>query len=554
MHPHMAVSMRVFNHSKTLTFLNQFSRRLALFSWGMFLAVWTTMGFLGCADTGSEPQEVVSVIRQVSPAGTVYGQLFDAFTRAPIDGATVVLLSGDVETHSDATGRFFFADVPASSGIGIEFRADGYSSALVEIALENDAGNLAQDNAVAFVGPLFLLPIDDTGIELRVLTAEGASMTGAKINAALNVGFVDGEQERGAMVASVVEENGIYRLGGLPDLALLAANDIQGALRISVRSPEGRDEFRNIDVDKATGEGQWRISFSPEEAVDNAFSLVSSNVADLLSGGRHMLPTILPANEVVTLTFSQPVLAEALFIVAQDAYGQVLTTGIDTTANPIITLTSVGGWPQGREVQLLVDAISQSSGEVRSQFSVAGSFFAEQQGGVQLLSGVLLRNGAGPYVCPYEAGVLQVRLSAALGGRAVTVDGTTPIVDAGKGQTFSPVTVTSTSVPPEHPLALGNGVSVLATLVEPTSGAGRSGFAPMLRIPWSPALALPLVGGGAQTQLSLVVTFNDVAEALARGSSGTAIVRTPNGAPVTQVAGTVTVALGPGTATPASCQ
>ena len=144
-------------------------------------AALSSLMLTGCpSDTGpAEDPRAISAIEPVNPTGTLTGQLLDLFSQAPIAGATVTLAHAAGEEGTSATtaddGTFELLEVSASASIGLRVEASGYASAWTTVALPNSAGNLAQDNAVAFAGPLHLLPLAEGATpKLRLIDPDGA--------------------------------------------------------------------------------------------------------------------------------------------------------------------------------------------------------------------------------------------------------------------------------------------------------------------------------------------------------------------------------------------
>ena len=512
------------------------------------LAVPLSLG-ASCAPADTSQDPVVSIIEPVVQTGTLYGQVDDAATFAPLVDVDVQLLSGGGSTTTDEDGAFTLTSVPTSRTLAVGLSKDGYLDAVVPAALRNESGNLVQNNAVAFVGPVQLLPASAAPATLRVVDGNGNGVAGATVSASVDAAFyVDGVAS-GTSLATVSDNgDGAYALQGLPDLQVLALSSAGRTLRVVVDPPSGPAVVRAINVAQAGDADVMTFEVEGNDVVVEDLELIDSNVQEFFAADWPLLPSTVAATDAVELTFSSTLLPSALFVSAIDQWGSPIAVDVSTAANPTMSLTSVGGWPTGR-VRIWVDAIGEAGGHAAAE----GSFFVDSGGMLTMASGALYEGPNGRFICPINNGIMELRLSQPVGGRFIKGDGTVGgLVDAGNGATFLPVTVTSNSVSDVHPLHGASALQVFAQVVEPAPGTSPSGFGSVLRLSWT-ADNLALVGNGSQAQIALTLTFNDTDAQSALGTPGDDVIRTIDGTPVTQLSGVVTLGLGNYTDVPASC-
>ena len=106
-----------------------------VFVWGVIVSL---AGSVAC-DGGNSATDAGPDRTLVEPSdvrGTLWGEVVDAATGAPLEDATIVLAAGDLATEdtTDATGAFTFLDVPAGGQVGVTITKQGYTRVTMAVA------------------------------------------------------------------------------------------------------------------------------------------------------------------------------------------------------------------------------------------------------------------------------------------------------------------------------------------------------------------------------------------------------------------------------------
>jgi hypothetical protein len=542
-------------------------------------AALSSMVLAGCpGDTGpAEDPRAISAIEPVNPTGTLTGQLLDLFTQAPIDGATVTLAHAAGEEGTSATtaadGTFELLEVSASASIGLLVEAAGYASAWTTVSLPNSAGNLAQDNAVAFAGPLHLLPLAE-GVtpKLRVLDTDGGLVEAATVTAQLDVRFLDDGVPEGQLQGSAGYLAGqeAFVITGLPDLAALASSLPGARLRASIVPVDTTLNPAVVDVTVAEMLAAGRYTVVLEDAepdpepmdagpepdlveADTPLAIVFSNVADLIdadvlgiAGSRVSIPSSLNPNQAISLITSRAIDEATFFISVVDGDDVAIDVGPFTVnASDELNLSTVtigapaGGWPAGEELNVVLEAlIVPGSGPPQAPLVRQGSFLTAPSGPIAINGTGAIVNNAGTTVCPTGASFLLLSLNGQVGGRFP--DGGAAL---GRDDLLA-ARASSTSVIVQDGSSLDDGYDdaapASAELLE-TGAFAPSGYTDTLRIPFGGAFTnLALSQGQLTVDLDITIDFNDLETSNLNGSFGDVVARVAGGAPAGSLTATVT--------------
>ena len=425
--------------------------------------------------TGQEDLRAVSIIEPVTPTGTVSGYVEDALTGSPLAGVRVVILSGSSPLTADTgdDGTFRIDGVPASTSIALRYDIDGYVQALDIVTIPSSAGNLAQDNGVAFSGPVGLLPAaaGEGGAigEAVVFGADGAVHTeGISLQAQLGVAFFVAGVAQGSIAAevSVAEGGERFVLGGFPDLAQLAAVAPDAILRLVVAPAAGLGfvgELVETTVADLLRDGFVEIVLDDAPVVDGlgggGLEILDSNVLDLVDGGGPLLPSLLASTEEVEIGFSQRIDESTAFVSAVNEDGDEIPVQLFTEDNPNVRIQFLQANALGQEVNLFIDVFPEGhalSGE--EPFSKRGAFFVQIEGGVlQLETTGRLRavGNSDLFACPDQVAELELTLNGAVGARRLLGGVAVAVVDGGGAATYLPIVIESSGVPAGERAASG---------------------------------------------------------------------------------------------------
>lgn len=488
---------------------------------------------------------IVSEIAPVRPTGQLTGLVVDAFTGAPLADVEVVVLAlaENATATTDADGRYSLEGVPASTQIAVEYRLDSHFPARDLVTIPSSAGNLAQENGVAFSGPIGLLPRpDDAAYTPDVIVREddNAVIGDVSVRAVLEVGWLRDGGLRGSLVATVGEgANGVFAIADLPDFAALATVAPGAVLRVVAVPADAqlRPTVREVTVQQAISAGGVLVDLIGPGGDDGVpaldLAVVDSNVQDLLEAT--LLPSVLPVDGAVTVTFNTTVDEASFFATASDSRGDTLPTSwsvSDDTATVTIT-----GARSGEDVYVLVEAFAEgfATGSDGNVTTVRADGFFVTDSAVELKLRayeaafnnnrlVSATDGQTP-VCLYTANTkLYLELDAPVGARRP--NGNPVPVDE-----LMPLRVTSAFAPAGHPMHPDfEGGSVVGRVIDPGVGLRRSGFSGLIEVDWVPfpTPGSPTATSPFQMQMSLI--FNDAS----LGGSDAVIVRRADGSPVGQ--------------------
>jgi hypothetical protein len=481
---------------------------------------------------------VISEIAPVSPTGSVAGHVVDAFTGQAIAGVRVRALvpaveGGHHEGVTDEDGAFLLEGVPATDQIALRYRSEGHFEAWDRVSIPSSAGNLAQNNGVAFSGPVALLkkPSADALVPEVIVRTGGAPAGGAGVSAALQVAFLIDGQPRGSLFATVSAAGaGRFALGGLPDFWGLATTAPNSVLRLVVVPSEPTSSPRVVEVSVRAALEQGAVLVDLQGANQEArgdFEIIDSNVADLLSDVVRF-PSVLDAADAVVLTFSRPVDADSVFVTAIDGSGASRT--VTKTLDGADLALLVTDAEAGQQYYLYLEALPAGAGGDSVLLQRAGFFMTRSPDGVRLATyDAATRNHAlraagdlSQLRCPADAdAVLVLELSEPVGAR----DGAGAPVTLAR---LLPARMSTTTAPLGHPMHPGTSTSTRrAQLIAPLGGSPSSGFSRRVRVEWAPiATDQP---SGPTTSYEISLAFNDVS--LSLGVEDT-VVRQAGGAPV----------------------
>jgi hypothetical protein len=538
------------------------------------------MFLVGCpGDTGTaEDPRAISAIEPVNPTGTLTGQLLDLFSQAPIAGAMVTLAHAAGEEGTTATtaadGTFELLDVSASASIGLLVEASGYASAWTTVALPNSAGNLAQDNAVAFAGPLHLLPLaEGASPKLRLLDPDGGVVSEATVTAQLNVRFLDDGVPEGQLQGSAgyLAADEAFVISGLPDLAALASAMPGARVRASVVPTDTSLNPAVVDVTVAEmlAAGRYTVWLADADAEpdvlvdagpgpdlvepDTPLAIVYSNVADLIdvdvlgiSGTRVSIPSSLSANEAISLVTSRAVDDATFFVSVVDGDDDAVSVGaVSVNPSDELDLSTVtiaapaGGWPAGEELNVLLEAlIEPDSGPPQTPLVRQGTFLTAPAAPLAIQTTGALVNNGGTTVCPNAASFLAITLNGQVGGRYP--NGSSAL---GRGDLLAArASSTSAIVTNGAPLDDGyDGNDPAYAELQETGAFAPSGYSDTIRIPFGGAFNdLALTAGQLTVDLQLTIVFNDLATSNLNANYGDVVARVAGGAPAGTINATVT--------------
>lgn len=558
------------------------------------LTLWRTIACLvasaalpvGCGGEDPAPAPVESVIQLVTPQGTVSGQVTDLLTGAPLADVEVTLLNwvGDAErdgaatVSSDADGLFRFDAVAASASIALRYRASGYADAFDTVTIQNAAGNLGVDNGFAFSGPIGLIPVNaatnPTATVRLTRVEDGATVADATVSAQLGVGYTVAGAPLGRIVATITDGgDGTFTLGGLPNLADLAAVLPDAPLRVAVTPSQESGlsasffegtvasvvSTNGVSLSLASAQEPLPPEPEPEPPFEpgDPIKVVGSNVGDLLDDVG-LFPSNLGTGESVSIVFNRPLQEDALVASILDENGD------EVPLEPLVLdpeglslrITPTGGFTAGRRYTVKFNVVARSTPVAPvvtvEPYQRAASFFTTTPNPLSFDTTVnarLLRgsNSASSLGCPNEDNnYLHIVLDSPVGARILSGGTPQAVQDQENGSVFLPAIATSADVGAiiDNPLNPASDSVVLAQIVEAPHPNGRTGFGRGLVIPW-PNINQFMDGASNTFTLNIEVQFN-YADTLEPALDGTTVARRPTGEAAGRLQAALTVEMGDG--------
>ncbi len=501
---------------------------------------------------------VVSVFEPVNPTGTVTGQVVNALDGQPVANATVTLPAMDATATTAANGGFVFEDVPSSAQIALSISADGLSSAIDTVTIPSSAGTLAQDNGVAFSGPVGLLPTvaGEGGARARfVIRQDGVAVSDSVVDSRLDVGYFVSGAAFGQLIGTAVVDGDGWVIDGLPDLRALAVALPSARVRVAM-SPADPSLFRptviDLDVGALLSRGTVVVDLEPTVeppppepdpepgfAEGDALEVVDSTLVDLVDNGA-LLPSVLTLANGVTLTFNRPILAGTFFVDAIASDGAAVPATATTSDDLTFAISFGAGQAGGSEIRVVIDAIADApAAEGIAPYRAEGTFFVADPAPVSIASAYYAENGNREEVaCPDQLNNRQlvIELTGPVGARVLQNGGATA---AGLNDLIR-VGIFSDGAGGVDLFNVPTGDPVLASIVE-TTGSG-SGFRTRLVVPGNAFVNPPNPQGNNADNAALVLRFNDLTTADELGGGGDVVVRRPNGQPLTEVTATIDIA------------
>lgn len=293
-----------------------------------FVLAVLTLFFMGC--TGKTELEENLTVENVTPSGSVGGVVYDAVTEAPIAGGVdVTVIAGGEEpaiTTTDSNGVFMVAEIPASGDVIVLLHAGGYMPAVLTRSFVNAAGNFPLGNAVLSIGPIGLVPADQS-MTVRLISESGAPVPDVSISASTYVRYMDMTDGWALPVGTSTldatsDSSGRAVFSGLPDYIGLG-NNVDDTLMVKVPpidyNGDGIFDYRGGSFFLSFGD-----TYDPERVIQlrNNYStqlrIDYSNVDALEDSGSG--PSIIPYNGPIHVLFNLPVDSETLHIELIDEF------------------------------------------------------------------------------------------------------------------------------------------------------------------------------------------------------------------------------------------
>ncbi|MDF1562604.1 MAG: carboxypeptidase-like regulatory domain-containing protein [Deltaproteobacteria bacterium] len=364
-------------------------RFVNLFVWGVIasLAVSVACGG-GNSNADAGPDRT-----QVEPSdvrGTIWGEVVDAATGAPLEGATIVLALGDLasDATSDASGSFSFLDVPAGGQAGVTITKEGYTRVTLAVAIPGANGDFPTDNIGAFVGPVGLFPLTGS-VEVQVVGFDSTPIDAATGSATASVAYVNGNIAMGRVTVTAASASGNMRFQGLPSLQGMA---LWGGNVDVVIGPVDLDGDGQIDYQGTADSrsAQWLLTHGgrftielPPPGGSTSLSALASNVGSLLNGG---LPrpgdSVIGLNGPIRVVYNQPLDEGSLVATVFDDEGRaVVESTAEVREGNVVQVTPNAPFSEGRKYHVLIDVRAAGTTAAASKSRLSGSFFTAAPAG-----------------------------------------------------------------------------------------------------------------------------------------------------------------------------
>lgn len=319
-------------------------------------------------------------VNNASPAGSVGGLVVDASSRAPLEGATVTLISGGNVLDPEVTaadGSFRFTDVPFGIVLLIITPVDpaAYGGATVHRMLAGEAGDFPVDNEALTIGPIGLTPLSAAPFQFRVIDIDGAPVANYNVAAQTTVEWIDysggpGVAQGERIITATTDADGYATIPGLPEYWRLSPN-INDALVVNLppldigadgiyEYPGGFTVFNLLALGNPT----------PDVILDPAYSgalTVQQSSIDALAGGGG--PSVLGTNNEAWIKFNLPITDDVEVIVGNEL-GQPVAAPTATVEGDTLRLSFAGLNP-GAEYNMSIHAVAAVG-----DHAIQGTFYA----------------------------------------------------------------------------------------------------------------------------------------------------------------------------------
>ncbi len=345
-----------------------------------------TCALVGCGSPPAPPEgPSVSRVDPTTVTGTVWGEVLDALTGAPLEGATVSLAAGETATTTttDASGTFHFSGVPAGGNVGVTITKEGFTRATTQVYVSASAGNFPTEGAGAFAGSISLFPTD-SALTVRVLGYDGQAIDGATVRVTINGAYVLGSNVRGRYSRSGVTAGGIATIPGI--LNLLAASDFNLTFDILAepvdRDGDGLPEYLGQAVtypaEALVAQGGTVVIRLDPFGGDQPLVVVGTNVNSLINGVPAPGDSVVPVNGEIRIVYNQPVEPQSVQAIAFLYDGRTPFPVSSRVENGYtVVISPAMPYDPGREYHLRVQASALASSQFNPVSRAYGAYFSE---------------------------------------------------------------------------------------------------------------------------------------------------------------------------------
>lgn len=332
----------------------------------------------GCGGTA------VSQVASSKPLGTLSGLVMNTHFAA-LDGVSVTLVLGEgadgsatFKATTNATGGFFFKELPAGSVGQVTMTKAGYGTARMAVSIPSSAGNFPLDDGNGNAGIFLLTELNGTQ-RFTVYSASGKPAKGVRglleISPAAFSTTSSGTYGSGQGVVSVEatgDDSGVLVFTGIPSademvrvggnyMLTVGALDEDGDGNIdslgTARNYSGTSLFTNPTqtiqlTDAATGAG---------------LAISSANLDSLTtaSSSQPYLNAVKP-NEPITVVFNQAIVeaTRTVKVVSEDCATNVAVIVTQRAPN-VLSIAPTASWTTGAEYHISIRATGLDSGVTR---------------------------------------------------------------------------------------------------------------------------------------------------------------------------------------------
>ena len=332
----------------------------------------------GCGGTA------VSQVASSKPLGTLSGLVLNTHFAA-LDGVNVTLVLGEgadgsatYKATTNASGGFFFKELPAGSVGQVTMTKAGYGTARMAVSIPSSAGNFPLDDGNGNAGIFLLTELNGTQ-RFTVYSASGKPAKGVRglleVSPSAFSTTSSGTYGSGQGVTSVEatgDDSGVLVFTGIPSADEMVRVGGSYSLTLGALDEDGDGTIDSLGT--ARSYSGTSLFTNPTQTIQlgdaasgASLAVSSANLDSLITGGisQPYLNALKP-NEPITVVFNQAIVeaTRTVKVVSEDCATNVAVIVTQRAPN-VLSIAPTASWTTGAEYHLAIRATGLDSGVTR---------------------------------------------------------------------------------------------------------------------------------------------------------------------------------------------